>query len=165
MILVFLIAINLAALATFWFSRESSEDPHGAHRGPRADRPMRELREQAFERMMEQKLDLDKEQSAALRELRHDHLMGMRDLAEEMDEARRNIELELSNKSIDTALLRALNSRASSLDSLMRNQVLDLNLQIRSLLDQEQLDTYLQIREEMGKRRRRGRNPYLTVFP
>ncbi|NNF20898.1 MAG: periplasmic heavy metal sensor [Saprospiraceae bacterium] len=152
-VLVALIVVNVVALITIATkSRIFSGD-----RSPKIERSMKDRdsfreRGERFSRVMSRNLGLSEEQQAKMDELRKANHEEMKPLIERMDTVRKQFNAAMGKREIDEIEVIKLNNEIVTLDGQIRDNLFEYNLGIRSLLNDEQLEKYL----EMHRRRTRG---------
>ena len=99
-------------------------------------------------------LNLTEEQRNSFREINSNHLSVTKPLKKEMKKKKLEMQLEKMEDKIDVTTINKLIDEISDLEAEMRKSEFIRNLEIRSLLDDEQqmrLDRMMQRRKEMKK--------------
>ena len=99
-------------------------------------------------------LNLTEEQRKSFREINSNHLSVTKPLKKEMKKKKLEMQLEKMEDKIDVTTINKLIDEISDLEAEMRKSEFIRNLEIRSLLDDEQqmrLDRMMQRRKEMKK--------------
>ena len=99
-------------------------------------------------------LNLTEEQRKSFREINSNHLSVTKPLKKEMKKKKLEMQLEKMEDKIDVTTINKLIDEISDLEAEMRKSEFIRNLEIRSLLDDEQqmrLDRVMQRRKEMKK--------------
>ena len=99
-------------------------------------------------------LNLTEEQRKSFREINSNHLSVTKPLKKEMKKKKLEMQLEKMEDKIDVTTVNKLIDEISDLEAEMRKSEFIRNLEIRSLLDDEQqmrLDRMMQRRKEMKK--------------
>ena len=99
-------------------------------------------------------LNLTEEQRKSFREINSNHLSATKPLKKEMKKKKLEMQLEKMEDKIDVTTINKLIDEISDLEAEMRKSEFIRNLEIRSLLDDEQqmrLDRMMQRRKEMKK--------------
>ena len=99
-------------------------------------------------------LNLTDEQRKSFREINSNHLSVTKPLKKEMMKKKLEMQLEKMEDKIDVSTVNKLIDEISDLEAEMRKSEFSRNLEIRSLLDDEQqirLDRMMQRRKEMKK--------------
>ena len=99
-------------------------------------------------------LNLTDEQRKSFREINSNHLSITKPLKKEMMKKKLEMQLEKMEDKIDVSTVNKLIDEISDLEAEMRKSEFSRNLEIRSLLDDEQqirLDRMMQRRKEMKK--------------
>jgi len=99
-------------------------------------------------------LNLTEEQRKSFREINSNHLSVTKPLKKEMKKKKLEMQLEKMEDKIDVTTIKKLIDEISDLEAEMRKSEFIRNLEIRSLLDDEQqmkLDRMMQRRKEMKK--------------
>ena len=99
-------------------------------------------------------LNLTDDQRKSFREINLNHLSVTKPLKKEMMKKKLEMQLEKMEDKIDVTTINKLIDEISDLEAEMRKTEFSRNLEIRSLLDDEQqirLDRMMQIRKEMKK--------------
>ena len=99
-------------------------------------------------------LNLTDEQRKSFREINSNHLSITKPLKKEMMKKKLEMQLEKMEDKIDVSTVNKLIDEISDLEAEMRKSGFSRNLEIRSLLDDEQqirLDRMMQIRKQMKK--------------
>ena len=99
-------------------------------------------------------LNLTEEQRNSFREINSNHLSVTKPLKKEMMKKKLEMQLEKMEDKIDVTTINKLIDEISDLEAEMRKTEFSRNLEIRSLLDDEQqirLDRMMQRRKEMKK--------------
>ena len=99
-------------------------------------------------------LKLTEEQRKSFREINSNHLSVTKPLKKEMKKKKLEMQLEKMEDKIDVTTINKLIDEISDLEAEMRKSEFIRNLEIRSLLDDEQqmrLDRMMQRRKEMKK--------------
>ena len=99
-------------------------------------------------------LNLREEQRKSFREINSNHLSVTKPLKKEMKKKKLEMQLEKMEDKIDVTTINKLIDEISDLEAEMRKSEFIRNLEIRSLLDDEQqmrLDRMMQRRKEMKK--------------
>ena len=99
-------------------------------------------------------LNLTEEQRKSFREINSNHLSVTKPLKKEMKKKKLEMQLEKMEEKIDVTTINKLIDEISDLEAEMRKSEFIRNLEIRSLLDDEQqmrLDRMMQRRKEMKK--------------
>ena len=99
-------------------------------------------------------LNLTEEQRKSFREINSNHLSLTKPLKKEMKKKKLEMQLEKMEDKIDVTTINKLIDEISDLEAEMRKSEFIRNLEIRSLLDDEQqmrLDRMMQRRKEMKK--------------
>lgn len=99
-------------------------------------------------------LNLTEEQRKSFREINSNHLSVTKPLKKEMKKKKLEMQLEKMEDKIDVTSINKLIDEISDLEAEMRKSEFIRNLEIRSLLDDEQqmrLDRMMQRRKEMKK--------------
>ena len=99
-------------------------------------------------------LNLTEEQRKSFREINSNHLSITKPLKKEMMKKKLEMQLEKMEDKIDVSTVNKLIDEISDLEAEMRKSEFSRNLEIRSLLDDEQqmrLDRMMQRRKEMKK--------------
>jgi len=148
LVLMLLVTINLAALTMIGINTGIFGEAKADSRKPREERRHREK----TGRMMESRLELNDEQKVKLDATRKEHMNQMRALSTEMDEARNRMEQELNETIIDLAKVQQLNQKIAEIDVSLRQEIIDLNVQTREILSEEQLLKYIDMRKDMSRK-------------
>jgi Spy/CpxP family protein refolding chaperone len=153
--------VNVVALFTI-ASRTGffrGEGPRIEDRTRRGGDNFRE-RESRFSRGMRSKLDLSEEQELRMEELRRINHTKMEPVMSRMDTLRRELNEAMGSREIDEIKIRSLNDEMVNLDRQIRENLFEFNMEVRGLLDEEQLNKYLEMhkrtRNKDGFRRGRG---------
>ena len=99
-------------------------------------------------------LNLTDEQRKSFREINSNHLSITKPLKKEMMKKKLEMQLEKMEDKIDVSTVNKLIDEISDLEAEMRKSEFSRNLEIRSLLDDEQqirLDRMMQMRKQMKK--------------
>ena len=99
-------------------------------------------------------LNLTDEQRKSFREINSNHLSVTKPLKKEMMKKKLEMQLEKMEDKIDVSTVNKLIDEISDLEAEMRKSEFSRNLEIRSLLDDEQqirLDRMMQMRKQMKK--------------
>ena len=99
-------------------------------------------------------LNLTEEQRKSFREINSNHLSVTKPLKKEMKKKKLEMQLEKMEDKIDVTTINKLIDEISDLEAEMRKSEFIRNLEIRSLLDDEQqvrLDRMMQMRKQMKK--------------
>ena len=99
-------------------------------------------------------LNLTDEQRKSFREINSNHLSVTKPLKKEMKKKKLEMQLEKMEDKIDVSTVNKLIDEISDLEAEMRKSEFSRNLEIRSLLDDEQqirLDRMMQMRKQMKK--------------
>ena len=99
-------------------------------------------------------LNLTDEQRKSFREINSNHLSITKPLKKEMIKKKLEMQLEKMEDKIDVSTVNKLIDEISDLEAEMRKSEFSRNLEIRSLLDDEQqirLDRMMQMRKQMKK--------------
>ena len=99
-------------------------------------------------------LNLTDEQRKSFREINLNHLSVTKPLKKEMMKKKLEMQLEKMEDKIDVSTVNKLIDEISDLEAEMRKSEFSRNLEIRSLLDDEQqirLDRMMQMRKQMKK--------------
>ena len=99
-------------------------------------------------------LNLTEEQRKSFREINSNHLSVTKPLKKEMKKKKLEMQLEKMEDKIDVSTVNKLIDEISDLEAEMRKSEFSRNLEIRSLLDDEQqirLDRMMQMRKQMKK--------------
>ena len=99
-------------------------------------------------------LNLTDEQRKSFREINSNHLSVTKPLKKEMMKKKLEMQLEKMEDKIDVSTINKLIDEISDLEAEMRKSEFSRNLEIRSLLDDEQqirLDRMMQMRKQMKK--------------
>ena len=99
-------------------------------------------------------LNLTEEQRKSFREINSNHLSVTKPLKKEMMKKKLEMQLEKMEDKIDVSTVNKLIDEISDLEAEMRKSEFSRNLEIRSLLDDEQqirLDRMMQMRKQMKK--------------
>ena len=99
-------------------------------------------------------LNLTDEQRKSFREINSNHLSITKPLKKEMMKKKLEMQLEKMEDKIDVTAINKLIDEISDLEAEMRKSEFSRNLEIRSLLDDEQqirLDRMMQMRKQMKK--------------
>ena len=99
-------------------------------------------------------LNLTEEQRKSFREINSNHLSITKPLKKEMMKKKLEMQLEKMEDKIDVSTVNKLIDEISDLEAEMRKSEFSRNLEIRSLLDDEQqirLDRMMQMRKQMKK--------------
>ena len=162
-ILVALMVVNIAALITIGLNsrvlkpdrdqRMERIERRGSKEDGR-DRQRESFRERSrrFSRGMSRSLGLTPEQEQKMEELREANQKKMEPVMIKMDSLRNHLNEALGSVEIDEESVRNINSEVAELDRQIRNEMLEFNLEVRELLNDEQLEKYL----KMHRRMRRG---------
>ena len=99
-------------------------------------------------------LNLTEEQRKSFREINSNHLSVTKPLKKEMKKKKLEMQLEKMEDKIDVTTINKLIDEISDLEAEVRKTEFSRNLEIRSLLDDEQqirLDRMMQMRKQMKK--------------
>jgi len=117
-------------------------------------------RENRFSRGMRSNLNLSEAQESRMEELRSINHTKIKPIMSSMDTLRRELNEAMGSREIDEIKIRSLNDEMVNLDRQIRENLFEFNMEVRGLLDEEQLDKYLEMhkrsRNRDGFRRGRG---------
>ena len=153
-VLIALMVINVVALITIASNSRIFRGDKNSRTETRSKKEGGSFRERGerFSRGMSRNLNLSDEQQAKMEELRNANHEKMAPIMARMDTLRRQLNEAMGSKEIDEAAIRGLNDRMVTLDRQIRDNLFEFNMGVRGMLDDEQLDKYL----EMHRRSSRG---------
>ncbi len=149
--LIILIIVNISALVTiaantrFFKKDETSRVERPRYRSDRAGRN--------FERLFMKPLDLTPEQSERIMSVREETRARMMEMNREMSDSREKLNAALTELQLDLEKIEVLNAEIIRTDTQIRKQIVNMNVEIRKILNPDQLEQYI---EMMRKHRPRG---------
>ena len=157
--LIALMAINIGALITIATKSRlftANRRPPSEVRTDREPESMK-ARENRFAEGMSKRLDLSEEQQEGMKELWEANQGKMKPIMQQMDETRGRLNEAMGSRELDIDKIKVLNDSVAGLDKQIRDNMLEHNIKVRELLNDEQLDKYLEMHRKMRKRDRRPR--------
>lgn len=150
--LIILIIVNISALVTiaantrFFKKGQISRFERPDFRGSRARGD--------FEKRFIEPLNLTPEQSMHFTSIREENRTRMMGLYRKMSESRDKLNKALTERQLDMEKIEGINAEIIRTDAEIRQQIVNLNLGMRKIMDQDQLEIYL---EMMKSHRLRGK--------
>ena len=153
-VLIALMIVNVTALVTIasrgrifkpeMERRERVETDHSRERG-RGDKQRR----RSFAEGLSARLDLTEEQQEKMKELWEDNELRVDPLRKQMARVQKEMNEALGRTELDAELVSQLNDSIANLDKSIRESLFLFNVEIRKLLDEDQLEKYLRMHKRM----------------
>lgn len=161
-----LIIINISSLATIWFHR--IQNKRTSRTEIRDQRPPSEERNRdrrnngqdmrrEFSRRFQNALNLTAVQSTAVDSIHSHYFEQRRVLTHKLADLKSKLDAELASEQLDQDSLDMLITQQSSYFNDLNNNAVQMNLAIRSVLDEEQVKSYTQTLKKERTRRLRSR--------
>ena len=99
-------------------------------------------------------LNLTSEQKEDFEEIMAQSRKEMRNLYQQMSENRNSLNQALTHQELDLVKIESINEKIVITDSKIRDQIIELNIKMRKVLDNDQLKEYLKVMSDWRHRER-----------
>ena len=165
--IVVLVIINISSLSTIWFKRVQYNRTgrvemrdQREHRRPAEmeERRRGEMREK-FSQRFQKELDLSESQSNAVDSIHNLYFEQRRLLTQELAELKSKLDASLASTNLDEDSLNYLVEMQSASFTALNENAVQMNLAVRSVLNEDQIESFTATLNKTNKRRQRTRRP------
>ena len=163
---IILMIINISSLATIWFHKvqykRMNRTEIGDRRAPRETRNGdrrnngKDMRRE-FSRRFQNHLNLTDAQATTVDSIHSHYFEQRRELTKKLADLKSKLDEELASVQLDQDSLDMLITQQSSYFNDLNNNAVQMNLAIRSVLDEEQVKSYIQTLKKERTRRQGSR--------
>lgn len=152
-----MVLLNLSSLGTIWYhrynfkrdTRQHERFERRAHLNARGG----ERRDHRSVQFLFGDLNLSEKQQQKFREIWEEHIERRKGIAQEMEANRRDMGEIMSFTEVDTIKYMELANRQADLILMMDKAMVDMNLEFRKVLSEDQLPLFLKKIEQLNQRR------------